>query len=511
MNSPSLVLAIDIGTTACKVVLFDENGRALSQANHEYPISYPRPLWAEQDPMDWWKAAVAATRDCLSRVDEADRRRIVAIGLSSQRETMAAIDRQGEPLGNAILWMDRRSREQAEAISRSFGKETIHRRTGMLPDATFSLTKLMWLSQNDADRVRQTHLFLQPKEFVGFRMTKVAATEPSLASRTMMFDLEKGTWIDELVEAAGISRQQLPPVIPSNGILGKLSAEAAQAMDLPEGIPVVAGGGDRPCEALGSGIGADGVMESTGTTSNVSAPLGKAPATMEGGTLCSRHVVPGFYLLEQGMSTTGAILRWFRDQFGYEERERAEATGADPYEIISEAAAKRPPGANGLVALPFFMGARATRWNPDARGVLFGLTLEHTKGDVARSLMEGVAYEVAACLDVLKRAGHSPQAVRVLGGGAKAGLWNQIKADISGVEIEVPRVTEAASLGAAILAGTAVGLFSDPMETAKRLNPVARRFSPIPDHHRTYTELRRTYEALYESLKPLYQRISREA
>jgi xylulokinase len=253
------------------------------------------------------------------------------------------------------------------------------------------------------------------------------------------------------------------------------------------------------------------VMESTGTTSNVSAPLGKAPATMEGGTLCSRHVVPGFYLLEQGMSTTGAILRWFRDQFGYEERERAEATGADPYEIISEAAAKRPPGANGLVALPFFMGARATRWNPDARGVLFGLTLEHTKGDVARSLMEGVAYEVAACLDVLKRAGHSPQAVRVLGGGAKAGLWNQIKADISGVEIEVPRVTEAASLGAAILAGTAVGLFSDPMETAKRLNPVARRFSPIPDHHRTYTELRRTYEALYESLKPLYQRISREA
>ena len=179
MNRPPWCSRSTSGPLPAKSSSLTKTGAPLSQANHEYPISYPRPLWAEQDPMDWWKAAVAATRDCLSRVDEADRRRIVAIGLSSQRETMAAIDRQGEPLGNAILWMDRRSREQAEAISRSFGKETIHRRTGMLPDATFSLTKLMWLSQNDADRVRQTHLFLQPKEFVGFRMTKVAATEPS--------------------------------------------------------------------------------------------------------------------------------------------------------------------------------------------------------------------------------------------------------------------------------------------------------------------------------------------
>lgn len=505
MSAAPLLLAIDIGTTACKVVLFDEHGEALAQANHEYPISYPRPLWAEQDPNDWWKAAVAATRDCLSRVEEDNRRRIAAVGLSSQRETMAAVDGDGEPLGPAILWMDRRSREQADAISRQFGKETIHRRTGMLPDATFSLTKLMWLAQNEPERVRKTRVFLQPKEFVGLKLTGVAATEPSLASRTMMFDLEKGTWIDELVEAAGISKEQLPPVIPSDAVLGKVTPEAAEALGLPSGIPVVAGGGDRPCEALGSGIGAQGVMESTGTTSNVSAPLNRLPETIEGGALCSRHVVAGYFLLEQGMSTTGAILRWFRDQFGYEEKERAQATGADPYDLISEEAAKRPPGANGLIALPFFMGARATRWNPDARGVLFGLTLDHTKGDVARSLMEGVALEVAACLDVLRRAGHAPRAVRVLGGGAKAGLWNQIKADISGLEIEAPRVTEAASLGAAILAGTAVGLYADPMEAAKKLNPVESRFSPNPDHHRAYAKLRESYEALYRALEPLYR------
>jgi Sugar (pentulose and hexulose) kinases len=507
MSHDALLLAIDIGTTACKVVLFDTGGTVLSQANHEYPIMYPRPLWAEQDPEDWWRAAVQATQECMGQAGPDARRRIAAIGLSSQRETMAAVDQEGRPLGNAILWMDRRSTEQAEAVGKLFGEKAIHRRTGMLPDATFSLTKLMWLSQKQPELVQKARLFLQPKEFVGYRMTQVAATEPSLASRTMMFDLQEETWIDELVEAAGIKKEQLPPIIPSGAVLGRLTREAAQAMHLVEGIPVVAGGGDRPLEALGSGIGRHGVMESTGTTSNVSAPLSALPDPIEGGTLCSRHVVPGYFLLEQGMSATGAILRWFRDQFGHEEKRLAQETGADPYDVISEAAAMRPPGAGGLIALPFFMGARATRWNPRARGVLFGLTLEHTRADVARSLMEGVAYEIAACLEVLRRAGHTPQAIRVLGGGAKAGLWNQIKADITGLGIEVPRVTEAAALGAAILAGTAVGLFSDPMETAARLNPVVCRFEPDPERQPVYQELRQRYESLYAALRPLFDEV----
>ena len=197
--------------TACKVVLFDTGGTVLSQANHEYPIMYPRPLWAEQDPEDWWRAAVQATQECMGQAGPDARRRIAAIGLSSQRETMAAVDQDGRPLGNAILWMDRRSTEQAEAVGQLFGEKAIHRRTGMLPDATFSLTKLMWLSQKQPELVQKARLFFQPKEFVGYRMTQVAATEPSLASRTMMFDLQEGTWIDELVEAAGIKKSSFLP------------------------------------------------------------------------------------------------------------------------------------------------------------------------------------------------------------------------------------------------------------------------------------------------------------
>lgn len=503
MKGP-LLLAIDIGTTACKAVLFQADGTERVKASREYPVHYPRPLWAEQDPDDWWRAAVSATRDCLERAGEGAKERIAAIGLSSQRETMAAVDADGRPLGRAILWMDRRSRPQAEQVARAFGREAVHRRTGMLPDATFSLTKLMWLAQNQPEQVERARVFLQPKEYVAFRMTGVAATEPSLASRTMMFDLETGDWIDELVAEAGIRKEQLPPVVPSASVLGTVTAEAAAAMGLAEGIPVVAGGGDRPCEALGSGIGVDGVMESTGTTSNVSAPVTRPPEKLEGGTLCSRHVVPGYFLLEQGLSTTGALLRWFRDQFAHEERQRAIALGADPYDLISEEAAQRPPGANGLIALPFFMGARAPRWNPEARGVLFGFTLEHTRADVARALMEGVAFEVAACLEVLRRAGFDPQGLRVLGGGAKARLWNQIKADVTGVEIQVPRVTEAASLGAAILAGCAVGLYADPMETARSLNPVRERFTGDPQRRAAYRAIRRRYEALYQAVAPLY-------
>ena len=296
-------------------------------------------------------------------------------------------------------------------------------------------------------------------------------------------------------------------MIPSGAVLGRLTREAAQAMHLVEGIPVVAGGGDRPLEALGSGIGTHGVMESTGTTSNVSAPLSALPDPIEGGTLCSRHVVPGYFLLEQGMSTTGASCAGFDDQFGHEEKRLAQETGADPYDLISEEAAEEPPGANGLIALPFFMGARATRWNPDARGVLFGLTLEHTKGRRRPQLDGGVALEVAACLDVLRHAGHAPRAIRVLGGGAKAGL----------VEPDQSRHHGAWDRGAPGHRGRGPGrsnprrdrrrVFSDPMETAARLNPVVRRFEPDPERQPVYQELRQRFESLYAALRPLFDEV----
>lgn len=488
------ILTFDLGTTGCKVCLWDAEGALLSSADHGYPIHHPKPDWAEQDPEDWWRAAVTAGRQCLAGQEPS---RIAAIGLSSQREGVVPIGRDGKPLSHCIIWMDRRCREQSVRLGEEFGVSFLHHHTGVAPDPNYTACKLLWLRENQPDLLASAATFLQPRDFLYHRLTGSPATDYTLASRTMMIDLRHKKWWPEMFERVGARLDQFPPVYLSTEAPYQVAAEAAASLGIRTGIPVALGGGDRSCEGVGAGLSGNRASDSTGTATQVSMVADRLPENL-GRVPCGIHAIPGRYLFELGASTTASAMRWLRELFGLAPTE---------VEGLEREAAHSPPGARNLLILPFLMGARSTRWNPDARGLILGLSLGHTRGDIARALMEGAGYEVATCLDGLREIGITPGELVVIGGGARSDLWAQIKADILGCQVYRPRYTEAASLGAAILAAAAVGLITDPEATARKWNPPVETFTPNPEATQVYRDRRQLFDDVYTALVPLFPRL----
>lgn len=317
--------------------------------------------------------------------------------------------------------MDRRAAAEAALLADAFGTDQVHQVTGMAAEATFSAAKLLWLKRRQPDRWQKAHWFLQPKDFLGLRLTGKPFSDPILASRSLLYDVRRGDWWPAMLEFLELDPYRLPPVVASTAQGGLLSAVAAAQLGLQAGIPVAAGGGDRACEALGAAVGAGRVMESTGTATNLSAWTLQLGPRLPEGVLVSADVLPGCWLLEQEISTGGSVLKWLRDS----------VTGSF-YAELDELAARSRPGAGGPLLLPFFMGARATRWNPEARGALLGLSLGHGRGDLARAVMEGVVFELRACLEILAREGVAVGEIVSLGGGSGSVIWGQIKADVAG-------------------------------------------------------------------------------
>jgi xylulokinase len=490
------ILTLDLGTSSCKASLWNASGALLAAADESYPTHHPHPDWAEQHAEDWWRAACGAAHRCLAQHPGGEKG-IAAIGLSSQREGVVPVARDGRALGPCIIWMDRRSRGETETLVAEFGPARLHDVTGMIPDPTFTATKLLWLKTH-APEALGAAAFLQPRDYLYFRLTGALLTDYTLASRTMMFDIRARTWWMPMLDRLGVRQEQLPPLYASTEAPFRLEWEGASALGLPPGVPVAVGAGDRPCEVLGAAVAGKRVMESTGTATNVSMVIQAVPSVLEISP-CSIHALPGRWLLEMGIITTASVLRWFRELAGLP---------PEGMETLEAEAAKSPPGARGLVALPFFMGARSVRLNPDARGALIGLSLGHGRGDIARAIMEGVAFEVGACLRGLQGMGHAVEEVRVLGGGARSDLWCQIKADVLGLSLARLRHTEAASVGAALLAGAAIGLVTDPEAAAEAWNPVQVTFTPRSEAHRAYAAPARLFEDCYGALAPLFGRVA---
>lgn len=504
MSSLDLILTYDIGTTACKSMLFGVDGTVVAMAEQEFPTRHPKPMWAEQDPDDWWTAVVSTTR---SLMEGRENSRILGIGLSSQRETIVPVDRQGNKLEDAILWMDRRTAKEAEDLASHFGRENLHRVTGMIPDATFSATKLLWLKRHRPEIIDVAYCFLQPKEYVCLKLTGEFTTDYSLASRTMMLDTRKLCWCDDVFDMIGLPKQKMPQIYYSDEVVGTVTKDAAELLGIPSGIPVVAGGGDRQCEAVGAGIFGDRAMESTGTTSNISCASDHVIDDLDIRVVCSVHALRGHWLIEQGLTTSGSILRWFRDTFCHQEQTEAAVRGTSTYAIIDEMVADAQPGSQKLLMLPFFMGAKATRWNPAARGAFLGVTLGHSRAEFARAIMEGVAFELRACLDILKGIGLDPSHIVSMGGGSRGDVWNQIRADVTGRPVTVPRVTDAASLGAMILAAKGAGVLDDVSEASVTLNAPQKRYIPTPSSQAVYDQLYPIYNSFYAAVEDLFDRL----
>jgi xylulokinase len=491
------LIGIDLGTSACKTVVFNLEGDKVSEAQEEYPVYHPQPRWAEQKPREWWYAAVKTVKTSLKKADTRGDK-IAGLAVSSQREAVVPISKKGEELYNSIMWLDSRTVPQANRIRELVTEEKVLSVTGVPVNPIYSASKILWLKENVPEAYEKAVCFLCAKDYVIYKLTGQMVTDYSMASRTMLFDVHKRTWSEMMCSVLGISAEKLPAAKESSAVVGEVSAKASQETDLPKGLPIVNGGGDRPCECLGAGVTQPGSVNiGTGTGSVFEVPLGKPAIDMKGRIPCCCHVIPDTWEYEATIATTGVSLRWFRDTFGGEEKAQAQKLSLDPYDLLTEKAAETSLGADGLFFYPYLTGAFSPKFNEKARGIFFGINLSHSKGHFVRAILEGVAFQYLETFGILGELGVKVREVYMVGGETRSPLWNQIKADVFGREIRVPKVDDAAALGAALLAGTGTGHYSSLKKAAEETVQIRRIYGPSVESQKIYAEAYKKYRTVY--------------
>jgi len=495
------LIGLDIGTTGCKAILFDEDGRVLSKASREYAILTPRPSWAEQDAEHVWNLAWDALKEAVSSNPGGPPR---AMALSVQGEAVIPVDHNGRTLRHAILGMDTRTGEENKWLVEQFGAEGLFARTGMPVHTINTLPKLLWLQRHELKIWSQAHQFLLYEDFFLRRLSGQATISHCLASRTQMYDLVAGVWASDILDRCGICPDRLAP-LAEPGEIGVLRRNLAAEFGLKEGLLLAGGGHDQACAALGSGIISDGLaMVSTGTAEVVEVAM-RSPvlgdSLREGGISVYRHVVPGLYLAMTLNHSGGLLLRWFRDTCCKSELEQARQAGKDAYDLILAGA---PSGPTGLMVLPHFSGSGTPTLDTSSKGAILGLTFATDRASLAKAILEGLVFELRTNLDLLRQSGISIHELRAVGGGARSPLWLQLKADICRIPLRVPQVTEAACLGAALLAGVACGVYPDVQTAVSRTVHLGRQITPDQQSATAYEKRFETYTRLYPALKHLH-------
>jgi xylulokinase len=502
-----LLLGIDVGTTGTRAILVDEaDGRVVAGATREYPLHTPRPLWAEQDPDDWWRGTVGAVQDALAAARQLGPVEVRGIGLSGQMHGVVLLGADGRPLGRSLIWCDGRSQEQCDAITAKVGAARLIELTCNPALVGFSAPKLLWVRQHDPAQWEKTKKFLLPKDYIRFRLTGEYCSEVSDASGTLLFDVTRRTWSKEMLAALDLDASLLPSVHESPEVSARVRADVAAELGLPAGTPVVGGGGDQAAGAVGNGVVRSGLVSSTIGSSGVVFAHSDAPALDPGGrvhTFC--HAVPGAWHVMGVTQGAGLSLRWFRDEVaGPLEREAAARAGRDVYDVLAERAAEAPAGCDGLFFLPYLMGERTPHLDPQARGVWFGLTAAHTRAHLTRSVLEGVAYSLRDCLDLLVAMGVPVEEIRASGGGGRSPLWRQIQADAFGREVATINAAEGPAYGAALLAGVGTGHWKTVPEACEASIEVTSRVAPDGARQAVYAKGHAVYREVYTRLKSLY-------
>lgn len=492
----TLLLGLDISTTATKAVLVEPAGNVAGVGAAEYGFESPRPTWAEQDPALWWDGTIHAVRTAIAQAG-ADASQVAAVGLTGQMHGAVLLDAADRVLRPAILWNDQRTAHACDEIRAAVGPERLIEITGN--DAVTGLTapKLVWVRDHEPDVWDRIAHVLLPKDYVRLRLTGEHALDKADGAGTLLFDLAARDWSPEVLDALRIPRAWLPPTFEGPAVTGSVTATAAAATGLRAGTPVVAGGGDQSANAVGVGavgpgvvalsLGTSGVVFAA-TTSPLHDPLGRVHA------FC--HALPARWHLMSVMLSAAGSLRWFRDTFA----------GGEPYDTLVATAADVPVGSSGLLFLPYLSGERSPHPDPDARGAFVGLTLSHDRRHLLRAVLEGVAFGLRDGLDLMVAGGMpAPSQVRASGGGIASPLWRQVLADVLDAEIATVNTVEGAAFGAALLAAPAAAWFPTAeaaVEAIVRSTPVAQ---PGSDRER-YGEVHAAYRSLYPALTPFFHR-----
>ncbi len=501
------LMGIDVGTTGCKVVAFDEAGAVLAQAGREYPLISPQPGWYELDPNQVWDYVC----DCLREVNgQLARDPVSALSLSSQGEAMTPITREGEVLANSPISSDSRNRAQTAEMEAALGAERIYELTGQPMGAIYTLPKILWWRDNAPQILERTWKFLCYVDFVAYRLGVEPAIDHSMAARTLAFDVHTLDWSDELLEAGGLRRDQLARPVASGTVIGEIPCALADDLGFRPGVKVVAGGHDQPAGALGAGVLEPGrAMLSIGTTEALVTVTSRPRMEMLDYHLsCYPHAAPGLFITLGGNQTGGRLLRWYRDELAAAERAIADASGRDIYDVIVEQTDDAP---GRLLMLPYFVGSGTLHDDASATGALIGMTFDTRRADIVRAILEGLTYEQALVLRRLSDIGEDISHLTAIGGGSRSERWMQIKSDITGLPVSVLHTSEAASLGVAMLAGWATGVYASLTEAAEQLIQVRKTFTPSEERKAHYQRQLTIYGDLYQALRPVYRAMAADA
>ncbi len=501
------LLAHDLGTSGNKATLYDTNGVLIDSLVREYPTYYEHSGCVEQDADDWWKAVCESTRLLLEKAG-VSACEVACVSFSAQMMGCLIVDKSGAPLRRMLIWADTRSSIQEKYMLERVGLENGYKITGHRISASYSAAKLLWVRDNEPEAYKKASKMLHAKEYIIFKLTGEIVTEYSDASGTNLLDISKKEWSDELLRAFEIPRALLPDLYPSTHIAGKVTPEAASLCGLLEGTPVVIGGGDGSCACVGAGVVKAGkVYNVVGSSSWISTASNAPYFDPLMRTFNWVHLDRNLYTPCGTMQAAGFSYAWFRDALCGEERYAGGIAGISAYKLLDKLVEKTPPGANGVLFLPYLLGERSPLWDHNARGAFVGLSASSGKAEMARAVLEGVGFNLKHIIDILEQY-EAIKDVIMIGGGTKGDAWLQILANIWQKPLLVPRyLEEATSMGAAICAGVGIGVF-DGFTAAEALNRPIRVIEPDRKLAGDYARVYAVFREAYERLKPVYQSLS---
>lgn len=495
------VIGVDLGTSGTKTVLFDEKGTVIASRTIEYPMYQPKNGYAEQDPADWYNAAVNTIRDVIEKsgVDNND---IVGLGISGQMHGLVMLDENNQVIRRSIIWCDQRTAKECEEITEKVGAERLIEITANPALTGFTASKIMWVKNNEPENYAKCRHILLPKDYVRFMLTGEYATEVSDASGMQLLDVPNRCWSEEVCSKLGIDMAMLPKVYESPDITGRITADIAAKTGLKEGTVVVGGAGDNAAAAVGTGVVTDGKAFTTiGTSGVVFAHTSGISIDPKGRVHTFCCAVPGCWHVMGVTQAAGLSLKWFRDNFCHEEIETAKLMGVDTYELMTAEADTVPIGSDRLLYMPYLMGERTPHLDPNARGMFFGLSAMHTKKHMLRAVMEGVSYSLRDCVEICREMGINVSDMMACGGGGSSPMWRQMLADLYGCPVKTVASKEGPALGVAILAMVGAGIYSSVPEACAQIITADKVQEPVAENIPQYEKYYQLYTQIYPAAK----------
>lgn len=496
-----MYLGIDLGTSSVKVIVVDDKGNIIDSASSKYPISYPKPLWSEQNPEDWWQG----TKDAIKRIVEKNPGigdKVKGISFSGQMHGLVLLDANGEVLRPAILWNDGRTQKQCDYLNNIIGKDKLSQYTGNIALSGFTGPKVLWVKENEPEIFNKIAHILLPKDYIRYKLTGEYKMDVADASGTLFFDVKNKVWSEEMIDILSIQPGWLPEIYECYEVTGIIKKEVAIELGLNENVKVVGGGGDQAVGAVGTGTVSDGIVSvSLGTSGVVFAASEKYVVDKENRLHSFNHANGAF--TQMGVMLSAAYcLQWWAEEVNKD-------IGADKvYKILMDEASKVPAGSEGLLFFPYLTGERTPHADVNARGVFIGLKPIHTRGHMTRAILEGVSFGLRDSLEIVKDMQIPINEIRVTGGGIRNELWAQILASVFNHELHIVEASEGPAYGAAILAMVGCGQYPSVEAACKELIKVSKTVKPSEDDAKVYEKYYSVFKKGYPQLKNMYQELS---